>query len=95
MQSELNLGEAAIYVWFVLAILTEVMSSFVLWMWLRRHGVKLVFGLTGIPGYSERAYLGWCKAHEHSGTTVLWLRALSILNVIAAAIVTIPLLIAK
>lgn len=89
------MGEAITYLWFALAILIEVVSSFVLWVWLRRRGVKLVFGMTGIPGYLESTYHKWCKSHQRSGTGVLLFRVASIVNVIVAAIIAIPLLIAR
>lgn len=94
MQAELNMGQSVICAWFALSILTEIVSSFVLWIWLRRHGVKLVFGLTGIPEYLETAYHQWCKNYQHPDAIVLWLRAVSIVNVIASAAFAIPILIA-
>jgi hypothetical protein len=90
----LNTSEV-IFIWFGLAILVEVASSVVLLLWLRRRGVKVLFGLTGIPGYLERAYLKWCRSQGHSGKRVLLLRALSIINVIIAALVAIPLLVSR
>lgn len=94
MQRELNMDEAVI-VWFALAILTEVVSSFMLWAWLRCHGARLVFGLAGIPGYLEHAYHEWCNSHQQPCRAVLLLRAASVVNVIAAAIFAIPILIAR
>ena len=93
MQAELNMGRAVICVRFALAILTEIVSSFVLWIWLRRHGVNLVFGLTGIPGYLETAYHQWCKTYQHPEAIVLRLRAVSIVNVIASAAFAIPIIV--
>jgi type IV secretory pathway TraG/TraD family ATPase VirD4 len=82
----LGTGEIFVMVWFSVAVIIEIISSIVLWFWLRRHGVKFVFGLAGIPGYMERAYLAWCRSQGHPCTRVLVLRAVSIINVIVAAI---------
>lgn len=84
--------EVIIGVWFVVAILIEVGSTLVLLLWLRRRGVRLVFGLTGIPGYLERAYREWCRNQGRPSTGVLVLRAVSLINVVVAAIVAIPVL---
>jgi hypothetical protein len=84
--------EAIIGVWFVVAILVEVGSTLALLLWLHRRGVRLVFGMTGIPGYLERAYREWCRNQGRSSTVVLVLRTFSLINVIVAAIVAIPVL---
>jgi len=79
-------------VWFAASVVIQVASSIVFWFWLRRRGVRLVYGLAGIPGYLERAYLGWCRSQGRSGTTVIVLRAMSVINVIVAAVVAAMLL---
>ena len=84
--------DVLISAWFGLAILVEVVSSVVLRLSLRRRGVKLVFGLTGMPGYLERAHLMWCRSQGRRSTGVLVFRLISLVNVIAAAVVAIPLL---
>jgi type IV secretory pathway TraG/TraD family ATPase VirD4 len=89
----LSTSQILILVWFGSAIFVEITSGFVLALWLSRRGVRLVFGLTGMPGYLERAYLKWCRSQGRSGKDVLVLRVLSMVNVIVAAIVTIPFLI--
>ena len=81
-----------IFVWFAVAIVVELFSSLVLFFWLRRHGVKLVFGLTGLPGYMERAYYIQCCTNGRPCKTVLILRTFSVINLIVSAIVTIPVL---
>lgn len=73
-------------IWFGLAVLTEVTSSFFLWLFLRRHGMDMIFGFTGMPGYLERIYLGWCRREGRSGKTVVVLRTLSIVNVLIAGV---------
>jgi len=90
-----NLGEIFIIIWFSISVIIEIASSIVLWFWLRRHGISLVFGLTGIPGYLEGAYLKWCRKQGISGRTVLILRAFSIINVIFAAVFFIMLVSSK
>ena len=86
--------DVLISAWFGLAILVEVVSSVVLRLSLRRRGV-LVVGLTGMPGYLERAYLMWCRSQGRRSTGVLVFRLISLVNVIAAAVVAIPLLAAE
>jgi hypothetical protein len=95
MHSELTVGQAIIYVWFALAVLVEIVSSFVLWLLLRRRGVRLSFGLTGVPGYLERIYKDWCRNQGRSSKRVLLLRAASLVDLIVAAIFAIPLLAAR
>jgi len=76
-----------INIWFVASIIFEVVSSFLLWIWLRKRGVRLVFGLSGIPGYLERFYIDWCRSHGHPYKRVLVTRVISVINLIVAAIV--------
>lgn len=78
--------DVLILVWFASAIVIEVASSFMLFIWLRYHGVRLVFGLTGVPGYMERKYDEFCRDNGRPKKLVLYLRALSIVNVVLAAI---------
>ena len=79
-------SEIAIAIWFVVSIFVEVASATALWMWLRRRHVPLIFGLTGTPGYLERAYLKWCRSQGRSGRRILVLRAISTINAILSVI---------
>ncbi len=79
-------GEIFVMIWFSVSVIIEIISSVLLWLWLRRRGVRLVFSLTGIPGYIERAYLVWCRSQGRPCRRVLVLRAVSIINVIIAAV---------
>jgi hypothetical protein len=90
-----NTSETAIIIWFVVAGLIEISSSISLLFWLRRHGVKLIFGLRGTPGYLEYAYIKWCRSQGCSWTTVVVLRIISIINLIAAGVVFIVLVVGR
>jgi hypothetical protein len=82
------------FLWFASAIFIYVVGSLVFLFWLKKLGVRLIFGFRGIPGYAEYAYLNWCKSQKCSPTWILVLRGLSFANVILAAIVVIPMIIA-
>lgn len=80
-------GAVFIIVWFAVSILIEVIGTFVFWIWLRKRGLKLVFGLTGTPGYMEYTYLKWCRSQlRRPNTGMLVFRAVSLINVIIAGI---------
>ena len=79
-------GEILIFLWFAGSVFVAIAGTFVLWFWLRRHGVRLVYGLAGIPGYMEYAYFQWCRSQGRSSRRMLVLRAISIINVIVAAV---------
>ena len=81
-----------VLIWFAVAILAEVFSTLGFALWLRRHGVKLVFGLIGIPGYLEYQYAGWCKASGRSSRRTVAVRVLLMINVVAAFLLALPIL---
>ena len=89
-------AEFLIFLWFAVSVFIAVVGTFVFWFGLRRRGVRLVFGLTGIPGYMEIAYIEWCRTRgRRPNISMLVFRGASIINVIVAAIFAIPLLSAK
>ena len=88
----MSTGALLILIWFGLTIFTEVFSSILLVWWLRRRGVKLMFYRIGVPGYLENSYLNWCRSQGRSGKVVVRLRALLLINAIAAAVCAIPIL---
>jgi len=82
-----SIGQVLIVVWFALAIIVEIIGSTILWVWLRRRGAKLIFGLTGIPGYLELAYIVWSRSQgRHPNMTLIVFRALSLVNAVVAGI---------
>lgn len=91
----MNTRDAIVLVWFALSILMEIISTLVLMTWLRRRKVPIVFGLTGIPGYLEHAYADWCRSHGEDSKRLLVIRGLLLLNVVLAAVITIPILVAR
>lgn len=82
-----NPVDIVVIIWFALSVIIAVFGTFVFWIWLRRSGIKLFFGLIGTPGYLEYAYLKWCRAqHISPKRGILFVRVLSIINVIIAGI---------
>ncbi len=84
--------EDVILVWFALSIFTEVVSAAILRIWLSRRGVRVRFYLYGVPGYLERVYRNWRRSQGRPSNTVFILRIISLVNVIVAAIVAIPII---
>jgi len=85
--SNTSLYEIIIFIWFASSVLIAVVGNFAFWIWLRRRGIKLIFGLVGTPGYLDYVYLKWCREQGRSGKAIIILRVLSVSNVIAAGIV--------
>ena len=81
----MNLQLAMIW-WFVISILAEVISTVLLFVWLSSHGVRLAFGLTGMPGYLEQAFAAMCKDLGRSSKSLLIVRYTLHANTIAAAL---------
>lgn len=88
----LPLATWLILIWFAAAILAEVIGMLVFAWRLRRRGVRLVFGLVGIPGYLEYQYARWCASRGESPRRVIALRALLLLNMILAILFVFPIL---
>jgi steroid 5-alpha reductase family enzyme len=81
-----------ILIWFVAAILAEVIGMLTFAIWLRRRGVSLIFGLVGIPGYLEYRYARWCTSHGQSSRRVIALRLILIFNMLLAILFAFPIL---
>lgn len=79
--------------WFAASIVLEIGTTIFFMFWLRRRGTRLIFGLTGIPGYLEMHYLNLCRQQARSAKTILILRLLLLINVLVAAIIVVPLVI--
>jgi len=82
----------AILIWFVTAILAEVIGLLVFALWLRRRGVRLVFGLIGVPGYLEYRYAHWRASRGESPRRAIALRLLLLLNMMLAILCAFPIL---
>jgi hypothetical protein len=91
--SGLTAWKELILIWFPISVVTHIFSGVGLWLWLVYNGVKTIFGFTGFPGYLERRYSQWAKSQGRSSRLVVNLRIVSTVNVIAAAMIAIPLLI--
>ena len=82
-----SMGEILIAVWFAVSIIVEIIGSTIFWVWLRRRGAKLIFGLAGTPGYLELAYVRWCRnQRRHPNIRLFVFRALSLINVVIAGV---------
>ena len=79
--------------WFASAIAVAVIGNFVFLIWLQKLGVRGIFGLAGTPGYLDYVYVVWCRTHGRSPRLIIALRCLSLANVIAASVVTVPMII--
>jgi hypothetical protein len=88
----MSTGPLLIRIWFGLAGLTEIFSTFFLAWWLYRRRVKLNLYWTSVPGYLENSSESWCGSQGRSGKVVVRLRALFLINAIAAALWAIPIL---
>lgn len=80
-------------IWFVTSIVLQIGTTVFFMFWLRRRGVRLTFGLTGIPGYLEVHYLNLCRRQGRDGKTILIVRLMLFINVLLAAIIVVPLVI--
>ena len=79
--------------WFASAVFIAVIQNVVFMHWLKKLGVRFIFGLAGTPGYLDYVYFNWCKSQGRSPKRILILRALCLANAILAAIVVIPAII--
>ena len=75
----------AIAVWFLISVVLEIFGSLAFWLWLRRRTSVRTFW-AGTPGYLEYRYFQWCKVERRTPNRVLWLRAASLVNAVAAGI---------
>lgn len=82
-------------VWFVVSIVIQIGTTFFFMLWLQRRGARLIFGLTGVPGYLEMKYLDLCRREGCNPKKIMLLRALSLINVLLSAIVVVPLVIMR
>lgn len=89
----ISLLQAIGVAWFIGSIVFEIGTTIFFMLWLRRHGAKLIFGLTGVPGYLEMHYLNLCRQQARSAKTILILRLILLINVLLAAIIVVPLVI--
>ena len=89
----INPWQAIGIAWFCISIVLVIGSNIFFMLWLRRKGVRLVFGLTGIPGYLDMHYVKLCRQEARSAKVVLILRAASWINALLAAMVVVPLVI--
>lgn len=78
--------EIVVIVWFGSAFLIHYAGTVALRRWLRRRHVRWLSLLAGCPGYLERFYREWCRSNGQSAKTVLILRSISLINLIAASV---------
>ena len=83
--------ETLMIIWFGVSVLVEIITTIYFYYWLRRQGVKLIFSLSGAPGYMERVYREWCHSQGRSSIGIIIMRSILLLNCIMAGIVFIML----
>jgi hypothetical protein len=88
----MNSTETLIVIWFGVSVLVEIITTITFYYWLRRQGIKLVFSLSGVPGYMEREYREWCQSQGRSSGGRIIIRSILLLNCIIAGTVFIMLL---
>jgi hypothetical protein len=84
--------QLAIVVWFAVSVVTHLLSGVVLAIWVSRHGVKIQFFVSGMPGYVEKRYRDWAVKEGRSSNLILNLSIISSLNAIIASIFFIGML---
>ena len=72
---------------FSLSIATTILLQFVLWWFLRSHGVPTKWFLIGTPGYLDQQYIRWRKQHDQGYWLIITLRILLPLSAILSAVV--------
>jgi hypothetical protein len=78
--------------WFAASVFSAVVGNAVFVMWLRAHDVPMTFMWTGLPWYVDRVYVEWCRSQGRAPGRILRLRRIALVNVIAAALVGVPLI---
>jgi hypothetical protein len=84
-----------ILTWFAASIVAEVIGMLILRVRLYRRGVRLVSGLTGVPGYMEYRYAMWCRERGRSPRRVIVLQAVLLFNMVLAILCALPILSAR
>lgn len=77
-------------VWLILSILLEISTSAILYLWLRRR-IEVSAARYGFPGYLERRFLAWCRQESVDGRIIVGVRIALMFNLLAAALVGIPI----
>jgi hypothetical protein len=77
--------EVVVMIWFIVSLITHLLSGVVLALWLSRRGIKMSSAFSGMPGYVERRYRDWAEKSGHSPKLIVNLRIISTINVVIAA----------
>jgi len=77
--------KTTVSIWFACSVAVPVIANAILYFWLRRKGVSMVFALSGTPGYLDVLYARWSREHQESPAGILWFRAIALLNLVIAA----------
>jgi len=80
----------AVMIWFCASVSFAVVGNFLFWLWLHRRNVKMIFVLTGTPGYLDKVYIEWCKSRGlRPNKKLLIFRATSFVSAIISSIVAV------
>lgn len=72
--------------WFAISIVAVVFENLFLWIYLKKSGAKMLFIMSGTPGYLDKVYKSWCKENGVSPESRLRRRRILLINVILAVI---------
>jgi len=73
-------------IWFSLSIFLCIAVNMALLSFLSRRGIKTRSLFHGTPGYLDRIYIDWCKAHNKPYLPVIVLRCALLFSAILAVI---------
>lgn len=84
-QVDQSTAKAALTIWFIPSLLIVLLGNFILRAWLIKHGLRLKFGMTGMPNYLLEMYEKWCKDNGRSASAVVWLMTAATINLVNSA----------
>jgi hypothetical protein len=75
--------------WFIVSLITHLLSGVVLALWLSRRGIEMTSVFSGMPGYVEKRYRDWALKAGRSPKLIINLRIISTINVAVAGVAAI------
>lgn len=81
--------EVVVLTWFIVSLITHLLSGVALALWLSRRGIKMSSAFSGMPGYVERRYRDWAEKSGRSPKLIVNLRIISTINVVVASVIAV------
>ena len=81
-----------VVVWLFASVFAAVVGNAIFVMWLRARGAPMTFAWAGLSWYVNRVYVDWCRSQGREPGRILLARRIVDLNLIAAVVVALPLL---